>query len=90
VELLLELLQKKVVRKDSHNSSLPPSSDLFTKNKSLRPISTRPNSDQVEHKGSTLEISKTPDKIIKLKSDFCSVCGQSLASELFILKPNVK
>lgn len=33
VELLLELLQKKVVQKDFHNSSLPPSSDLFTKNK---------------------------------------------------------
>ena len=26
VELLLELLQKKVIKKDSHNSSLPPSS----------------------------------------------------------------
>lgn len=86
VELLLELLQKKVVRKDSHNSSLPPSSDLFTKNKSLRPVSTRPNGGQVGHKGSTLEMSKTPDKIIELKSDFCSVCGQSLASELFFLK----
>lgn len=86
VELLLELLQKKVVHKDSHNSSLPPSSDLFTKNKSLRPVSVRPNGGQVGHKGSTLEMSKTPDKIIELKSDFCSVCGQSLASELFFLK----
>ena len=38
MELLLELLQKKVVGKDSHNSSLPPSGDLFTKNKSLRPV----------------------------------------------------
>jgi transposase len=83
VELLLELLQKKVVQKDSHNSSLPPSSDLFTKNKSLRPESTRPNGGQVGHKGSTLEMSKIPDKIIELKSDFCSVCGQSLASESF-------
>jgi transposase len=86
VELLLELLQKKVVKKDSHNSSLPPSSDLFTKNKSLRPVSTRPNGGQVGHKGWTLEMSETPDKITELKSDFCSVCGQSLASELFILK----
>ena len=86
VELLLELLQKKVVKKDSHNSSLPPSSDLFTKNKSLRPVSTRSNGGQLGHKGSTLEMSKTPDKIIELKSDFCSVCGQSLVSELFFLK----
>lgn len=86
VELLLELLQKKVVQKDSHNSSLPPSSDLFTKNKSLRPVSTRPNGGQAGHKGSTLEMAETPDKIIELKSDFCSVCGQSLVSELFFLK----
>ena len=85
VELLLELLQKKVVRKDSHNSSLPPSRDLFTKNKSLRPVSTRPNGGQFGHKGSTLEMSETPDKIIDLKSDFCSVCGQSLETGLFIL-----
>lgn len=85
VELLLELLQKKVVKKDSHNSSLPPSSDLFTKNKSLRPVSTRSNGGQPGHKGSTLEMSKKPDKIIDLKSNFCSVCGQSLEAELFIL-----
>ena len=85
VELLLELLQKKVVKKDSHNSSLPPSSDLFTKNKSLRPVSTRSNGGQLGHKGSTLEMSKKPDKIIDLKSNFCSVCGQSLEAELFIL-----
>ena len=82
---MLELLQKKVVQKDSHNYSLPPSSDLFTKSKSLRPVSTRPNGGQLGHKGSTLEMSQTPDKIIDLKSDFCSVCGQSLETELFIL-----
>ncbi len=86
VELLLDLLQKKNVKKDSHNSSLPPSSDLFSKNKSLRPVSTRPNGGQIGHKGSTLEMSETPDKINDLKSDFCSVCGQSLAGELFTLK----
>lgn len=86
VELLLDLLQKKNVKKDSHNSSLPPSSDLFSKNKSLRPVSTRPNGGQIGHKGSTLEMSKTPDKIIDLMSDFCSVCGQSLTGELFTLK----
>ena len=85
VELLLELLQKKVVKKDSHNSSLPPSSDFFSKNKSLRPVSTRPNGGQFGHKGSTLEMSQTPDKIINLKSSFCCVCGQSLEAELFIL-----
>ena len=91
VELLLDLLQKKNVKKDSHNSSLPPSSDLFTvatvgKNKSLRPVSTRPNGGQIGHQGSTLLMRETPDRIIDLKSDFCSVCGQSLTGELFTLK----
>jgi transposase len=91
VELLLDLLQKKdvkrnAVRKDSHNSSLPPSSDLFPKNRSLRPVSTHPNGGQIGHKGSTLGMSKSPDKIIELKSDFCSAYGQSLTSELFTLK----
>ena len=77
VELLLDLLQKKNAKKDSHNSSLPPSSDSFSKNKRLRPVSTRANGGQVGHKGATLEMSQIPDKIIDLKSDFCSVCGQS-------------
>ena len=86
VELLLDLLQKKHVKKDSHNSSLPPSKDLFSKHKSLRPVSIRPNGGQVGHKGSTLGMSETPDKIIDLKSAFCSVCGQTLSRELFILK----
>jgi transposase len=86
VELLLDLLQKKNIRKDSHNSSLPPSSDLFSKNKSLRPVSTRPNGGQVGHQGSTLKMSETPDKIIDLKSEFCSICGQSLTGEFFTLK----
>jgi transposase len=86
VELLLDLLQKKNVKKDSHNSSLPPSRDLFSKNKRLRPVSTGPNGGQIGYKGSTLEMSETPDKIIELKSDFCSVCGQSLTGELFTLK----
>jgi transposase len=91
VAFLLELPQKQNVKKDSHNSSLPPSSlppssDLFTKNKSLRPLSTRPNGGQPGHRGSTLEMRETPDKTIDLKSDFCSLCGQFLTGELFTLK----
>jgi flagellar biosynthesis chaperone FliJ len=34
IMLLLEQLQKKGIKKDSHNSSMPPSSDLFAKKKS--------------------------------------------------------
>lgn len=86
VTLLLEQLQKKDVRKDSHNSSMPPSSDLFSTKNNLRPLSTKPNGGQFGHKGTTLKMSATPDKIIDLKSDFCNKCGQSLSHETFILK----
>ena len=86
VTLLLEQLQKKDVRKDSHNSSMPPSSDLFSTKKNLRPVSTKPNGGQLGHKGTTLEMTSTPDKIIDLKSNFCNKCGQSLSQEIFILK----
>ena len=86
VTFLLEQLQRRDVRKDSHNSSMPPSSDLFSTQKSLRPVSIKPNGGQLGHKGTTLEMTLTPDKIIDLKSDFCNKCGQSLSQEIFILK----
>lgn len=83
---LLELLQQKGVRKDSHNSSKPPSSDLVPVKKSLRPPSTRKSGGQAGHKGKTLEMRSVPDKIIDLKSDFCSMCGSSLAGQLQVLQ----
>ena len=76
VLLLLEELQKKNIRKDSSNSSLPPSSDFFNKNKSLRPASELKSGGQKGHQGTTLQMSSTPDKIIDLKDSFCTICGQ--------------
>ncbi|MDZ7934617.1 MAG: IS66 family transposase [Emticicia sp.] len=86
VTLLLEQLQKKDTKKDSHNSSMPPSSDLFSTKKNLRPVSTKPSGGQFGHKGVTLEMTPTPDKIIDLKSLFCNKCGQSLCQESYTLK----
>lgn len=83
---LLELLQKQGIKKDSHNSSKPPSSDMFVKQKSLRKPSERKSGGQTGHEGKTLEMSQTPDKIIDLKSDFCSVCGEFLAGEVQVLQ----
>ena len=83
---LLEELRKKDIKKDSSNSSLPPSTDLFTKNKSLRKVSTRSSGGQKGHKGTTLEMSAAPDKIIELKDAFCNLCGNCLEKETFILK----
>ncbi len=74
------------VKKTSKNSSRPPSSDINRKKKSLRKTSTKKTGGQKGHKGTTLKMSSTPDKIISLKSDFCSNCGQTIKDEPFILK----
>lgn len=84
--LLLELRQKQSVRKDSGNSSLPPSSDIGKKTRSLREKSERSIGGQPGHRGNTLKMTATPDKIIDLKSNYCGRCGNSLADENFILQ----
>jgi hypothetical protein len=86
VTILLEQLQQKNIKKDSHNSSLAPSSDLFMKNKSLRQVSNRKSGGQPGHKGFTLEMSSSPDSIIQLKSSFCNHCSASLEDENHVLK----
>ena len=87
VMLLLNLLEKSSIKKDSHNSSLPPSSDLFTaQTKSLRPLSVLKNGGQLGHKGHTLQISATPDVIHELKSNYCTHCRASLEAASFVLK----
>jgi Transposase IS66 family len=80
---LLDQIQKSGIKKDSHNSSLPPSRDLFPVNKSLRPVSILKSGGQ---KGTTLEMSLTPDKTIDLKSAFCSKCGKNLPLDGYLLK----
>jgi hypothetical protein len=86
VMLLLEMVQKQSIKKGSHNSSLPPSSDFFKKTQSLRVPSTLKSGGQPGHRGSSLEMSSVPDKIIDLKREFCTNCGQSLSEASFELK----
>jgi len=86
VASLLDEISKLKVRKDSHNSSLAPSTDIVKKNKSLRIKSNRKSGGQAGHKGSTLKMSSTPDEIVSLKSSFCSACGADLASATFVLQ----
>lgn len=64
--------------KNSSNSSLPPSHDLFsTKNQSLRQRSGKKPGGQPGHKGDTLLISPNPDKIIEhFPDNKCPSCGK--------------
>jgi transposase len=85
--LVMDILQKTNVKKDSHNSSLPPSTDLFTsKTKSLRPPSVLKNGGQLGHDGTTLKMSATPDVIHDLKNNFCTHCRANLADAAFVIK----
>lgn len=87
VALLLGLLQKQKVKKDSHNSHLPPASDMAPKkNQSLRPPSTRKSGGQPGHPGQTLQPKSPPDNVSDLKSNFCGQCGASLADAVFTLQ----
>jgi transposase len=75
-------LSKKVeqmgVRKTSDNSSMPPSTDLARKNRSLRISSGRKPGAQRGHKGTTLKMTDKPEHTEKLVPSFCSICAGEL------------
>jgi transposase len=65
--------------KDSHNSSLPPSSDRFTrKTKSLRQKSEKKSGGQEGHQGTSLHWSSTPTEIIEKRVEQCEACHHDL------------
>jgi transposase len=68
---------------DSHNSGKPPSSDGFRKPlKSLRKKSGRRPGGQPGRRGTTLEMSTSPDRVVEHKVDSCAICGNSLSAVL--------
>jgi len=69
------------VRKDSNNSSMPPSGDFGRKTRSLRRASGLKPGGQPGHKGTTLEMTSSPDHIAPLVPSFCSICAKVLDSE---------
>ena len=74
---LLERINKLQNRKNSNNSSIPPSKDenRTRKTKSLRQPSGRNPGGQKGHEGFTLEMSPTPDVVLEHRPDKCEVCG---------------
>ena len=75
-------------KKDSSNSSAPPSHDHYstTGNKSLRKQSGRKRGGQLGHKGHTLELSQTPDQVIEHQPYYCQGCGEELQQQSGMLK----
>ena len=71
------------LRKDSHNSSKPPSSDgLAKKPKSLRESSGRKAGGQAGHEGTTLKRVATPDVIVQHPlPEHCERCGAHLGTQ---------
>lgn len=86
IEQLLQRVQSLEERlaKDSHNSSLPPSSNRFARQKkvrSLRKPSGKKTGGQEGHPGAMLEISQTPDEVIVLSPiSQCQHCQADLAA----------
>jgi transposase len=78
VQELTEEVQRLKTPKNSGNSSLPPSHDLFRdKNQSLREKGDKRSGGQPGHKGETLLMSPNPDKIIEHRSnEICPQCGK--------------
>lgn len=80
VEARLEKLENQQ-KKNSRNSSKPPSGDGFGKRtKSLRKKSERPSGGQKGHPGSTLEWREQVDEVVTHTVNECSECGTSLLS----------
>lgn len=92
VQLKQELASYKT-GKDSSNSHKPPSSDFQTpiRNQSLREKTGKKPGGQFGHKGTTLQMSEQPDKIIKHSPCVCEQCGRLLnpANEQFIEKRQI-
>lgn len=81
VDFLLKRIEELEHKKTSKNSSFPPSSDIGSSpKKSLRKKGSRKSGGQPGHIGSTLSQSDNPDVVTKLRSNYCSHCGTSLAT----------
>jgi len=90
----VELLTKRVeqledqLKKNSGNSSKPPSSDKGAsakpKNRSLRGKSGKKSGGQSGHKGNTLKRTENPDVIIEHRLEFCPETGRALSDAAIV------
>lgn len=82
----LAILEKEIAvlknKKNSNNSSIPPSKDENRpkKNQSLREKTGRLAGGQKGHEGTTLECSTEVDEVVKHSPGFCNCCGNDLSA----------
>lgn len=76
-------LKEKLHKKNSKNSSIPPSKDENRPkhNQSLRRTSGRKTGGQKGHPGDTLKMTQTPDEIVKHIPAYCRKCGKELETK---------
>jgi transposase len=73
--------------KDSHNSGKPPSSDgLRRKTKSLRVKSGKKPGGQLGHRGETLRLVATPEKVVEHRPSVCTHCQTPLVDAEVVLR----
>ena len=82
LQVVEQQLTKLLTRKDSHNSSIPPSKDENRPNRtnSLREKSGKKVGGQPGHEGKTLEMTANPDELIDHRSCFCPRCGTDVSA----------
>ena len=80
ITFLEQRLEQYTTRKDSDNSSLPPSKDENRppRTSSLREKSGRKVGGQPGHEGKTLEMTQAPDETIEHRPCFCPGCGKDV------------
>ena len=87
IEALERELARYKTKKDSRNSSLPPSKDENSppRTSSLREKGGRKAGGQPGHDGKTLEMADIPDEIIEHRACFCKECGKDVSGLPFEL-----
>ena len=85
INLLVRELERYTTKKDSNNSSLPPSKDENRppRTSSLREKGSRKAGGQPGHEGKTLKMTDNPDEIVEHRACFCPECGKDVSSQPF-------
>ena len=85
IEVLERELARNKTKKDSNNSSLPPSKDENRppRTSSLREKGCRKTGAPPGHNGKTLEMTNNPDEIVEHRACFCPECGKDISSQPF-------